>query len=125
MSHETDHGAPTSWAEDLNQYRSQRGCLSYSFISEGKDVPKRFARTSLVPFADTGHPLYSYQEPTRSAYAQDVISERYKRHGGTSCSLSCSKSTKSWKVLVHLDQLVHRVEIKPTCGRSKSHDILW
>lgn len=74
------HSAPTSWAEDLKQYRSVRGCLSYSIISSGSDVPNRFARTSLVPFADTQHPRYSYQDPVLNSH-EVTTAERYKRHG--------------------------------------------
>lgn len=74
---------PTSWADDLKQYRSQRGSLAYSYIAKGVDVPKRFARTTLVPFADTGHPMYSYQEPVLQPNSQDGSLERYKRHGAT------------------------------------------
>lgn len=79
---------PTSWADDLQKYRSQRGSLAYSCITKGSDVPKRFARTTLVPFADTSNPLYSYQEPLLRANSQDGSLERYKRHGANLSNLS-------------------------------------
>lgn len=73
---------PTSWADDLNLYRSQRGCQSFSSVSKPEDVPKRFARTLLVPFADTKHPLYSYEDPICNAtQSQGVNLERFRRHG--------------------------------------------
>eukprot|EP00892_Ulva_mutabilis_P010266 jgi/Ulvmu1/7611/UM038_0036.1 len=78
---------PTSWADDLKQYRLRRGSLSYSYIAKGDDVPKRFVRTTLVPFADTAHPMYSYHEPFLKPNSKDGSLERYKRHGWGNVSL--------------------------------------
>ncbi|GIL63833.1 hypothetical protein Vafri_17825 [Volvox africanus] len=81
---------PRSWSEDIKSYRLTRGSRSFSTI-QGAEVPARYCRTNYVPFCDTRHPLFPYNDfidgkdtvrvdPTTTA-------DRFARHGWGDISL--------------------------------------
>lgn len=82
---------PRSWAEDLNTYRSSRGSQSLSTIQDAGGPPPRFCRTNYVPFLDTRHPLFPYNDfqdgKGTTRVDQKVYQERCARHGWGDTSL--------------------------------------
>mmetsp|Transcript_26064 Transcript_26064/g.56910 ORF Transcript_26064/g.56910 Transcript_26064/m.56910 type:complete len:419 (-) Transcript_26064:740-1996(-) len=87
----SNNSAPRSWSEDLSTYRDSRGSRSYSSVSSSTAAPKRYGRTTLVPFSSTTHPLYPYNDfvdqPDKTAADPDVQTDRYNRHGWGDVSL--------------------------------------
>ncbi|KXZ51888.1 hypothetical protein GPECTOR_11g322 [Gonium pectorale] len=81
---------PKSWAEDLKSYRATRGSRSLSTIQDA-GVPERYSRTNYVPFCDTRHPLFPYNDfvDGKGTVRVDphVTAERYARHGWGETSL--------------------------------------
>eukprot|EP00798_Chlamydomonas_sp_ICE-L_P016154 gene16154-22314_t len=92
----TDAPKPRSWAEDCNTYRSTRGAKAFSYIdtsgsasTSGRtmpEAPKRYPRTNKVPFAQTTHPLYAYDDQNGGHAADtrgdaEINRQRYDRHG--------------------------------------------
>ncbi|GLC33993.1 hypothetical protein PLESTB_000826500 [Pleodorina starrii] len=81
---------PRSWAEDIKSYRLTRGSRSYSTI-QGAQVPARYCRTNYVPFCDTRHPLFPYNDfiDGRDKVRVDsaTAADRFARHGWGDVSL--------------------------------------
>jgi hypothetical protein len=72
---------PHSWAEDVNSYRSTRGCKAFSTTSDMAQPVQRMPRTVLMPLAEPTHPYFSYAEAPYQPNEQDGSLERCKRHG--------------------------------------------
>jgi hypothetical protein len=72
---------PSSWADDLQNYRRTRGSMAFSVVQNASDVPRRIVRTTIMPLADPTHPYFSYQEPPYRPSTKDGSLERYARHG--------------------------------------------
>ncbi|EFJ53000.1 hypothetical protein VOLCADRAFT_120136 [Volvox carteri f. nagariensis] len=81
---------PRSWAEDVKTYRMSRGSRSFSTIL-GAEVPARYCRTNYVPFCDTRHPLFPYNDfiDGKGSVRIDptITADRYTRHGWGDTSL--------------------------------------
>mmetsp|Transcript_12792 Transcript_12792/g.22754 ORF Transcript_12792/g.22754 Transcript_12792/m.22754 type:complete len:420 (-) Transcript_12792:84-1343(-) len=81
---------PKSWAEDISTYRETRGSQSLSTLNE-TSAPKRYSRTNYVPFCDTRHKLYSYNDfidGKDTIHVDPTVQiDRCRRHGWNDTSL--------------------------------------
>ncbi|GFR42717.1 hypothetical protein Agub_g3641 [Astrephomene gubernaculifera] len=90
MSRCCEEAGPRSWAEDICTYRAARGCQSFSTLRE-TTVPERYSRTNYVPFCDTRHALFPYNDfvDGKGTVRVDptITADRYARHGWGDTSL--------------------------------------
>lgn len=75
---------PRSWAEDVNSYRSTRGCKAFSTTADMAEPVKRIPRTVLMPLANPRHPQYSFAEAPYQPNSRDGSLQRCHRHGALS-----------------------------------------